>query len=84
MLHPKFIRITVDRFAPLWESANGSAIWASPNSDENEIAGNTFEDIAGIAVVVEGASNHVALRSADDTVRDMGPDNRVTQQPERP
>jgi hypothetical protein len=49
----------------------------------NRIVGNTFEDIAAIAVVVEGTSNQVALRGADDTVRDLGTGNRVTQQPER-
>jgi parallel beta-helix repeat protein len=42
-----------------WREANGSAIWLSPGSDENEIAGNTFEDIAAFAVVLEGDSNRV-------------------------
>jgi len=62
--------------------ANGSAIWLSPGSDENEIVGNTFEDIVGDAVVLEGDNNEVALRSAEDAVRDLGHGNRVTQQPE--
>jgi prolyl oligopeptidase len=61
-----------------WGTANGSGIWISPGSDGNEIAGNTFEDIAGAAVVVEGDSNRVEMRSANDSVRDLGRANRVT------
>lgn len=61
-----------------WEVANGSAIWVSPGSEENEIAGNIFEDIAASAVVVEGDDNRVELRSADDAVHDLGSGNRVT------
>jgi parallel beta-helix repeat protein len=60
-----------------WEGANGSAIWVSPGSDENEIVGNTFEDIAGATIFIEGARNRVETRSAADAVRDLGSDNRV-------
>lgn len=67
---------------PTWETANGSAIWVSAGSEGNVIAGNTFEAIAGEAVVVEGDRNEVMLRSTDNTVRDLGSSNRVTQQPE--
>lgn len=60
-----------------WEAANGSAIWISPGSDGNEVVGNIFEDIAADAVVLEGDSNRVELRSASDSVRDLGSGNRV-------
>jgi hypothetical protein len=61
-----------------WEDANGSAIWLSSGSDGNEIVGNTFEDIAGSAVVIQGDSNRVVLRSEDDAVRDLGNGNWVS------
>jgi uncharacterized protein len=60
-----------------WRSANGSGIWVSPGSNENEISGNAFEDIAADAVVLEGDSNRVDLRSAGDAVRDLGSGNQV-------
>jgi parallel beta-helix repeat protein len=60
-----------------WREANGSAIWVSPGSDENEIAGNIFEDIASHAIVLEGERNRVELRNASDRVRDVGNGNRV-------
>jgi parallel beta-helix repeat protein len=61
-----------------WRDANGSGIWVSPGSDENEITGNTFEDIAAHAVVVEGSGNVLELRSAGHAVRDLGTGNRGT------
>jgi hypothetical protein len=61
-----------------WKAANGSAIWVSPGSDENEILGNTFAEIAGSAVHVEGDRNRVELGGIGDTVRDQGRENRVT------
>lgn len=64
---------------PAWETANGSAIWFSPGSEGNEIADNSFEDVEGDAVVLEGDENVVVVRSSDDTVRDLGRGNRVTQ-----
>jgi proline iminopeptidase len=60
-----------------WRAANGSGIWISPGSDENEILGNTFEDIAAHAVVLEGDRNRVELRTASDAVRDLGSGNRL-------
>lgn len=63
-----------------WREANGSGIWLSPGSDGNEIVGNTFEDLAGAAVFLEGDDNRVELQSADDEVRDRGRANRVTRQ----
>jgi pimeloyl-ACP methyl ester carboxylesterase/ketosteroid isomerase-like protein len=60
-----------------WESANGSGIWVSPGSNGNEIVGNTFEEIAGAAVFLEGDRNQVETRSASHAVRDLGRDNRV-------
>lgn len=49
-----------------WVAANGSGIWVLPGSDENEIAGNVFEDIAGAAVFIQGDSTRVRLRRAVD------------------
>jgi haloalkane dehalogenase len=62
---------------PRWSDANGSGIWVSPGSDGNEIVGNTFEAVAGPAVVLEGDRNRVETRSASDAVRDLGSGNRV-------
>jgi parallel beta-helix repeat protein len=64
-----------------WRDANGSAIWISAGSDGNEILGNTIEDVASHAVVIEGDSNHVTTRGAIDAVRDLGSGNRVEQAP---
>lgn len=64
--------------APEWREANGSGIWVSLGSNENEIRGNIFEDIASYAVVLEGDSNRVRLHSASDMVRDLGTGNRVS------
>jgi imidazolonepropionase-like amidohydrolase len=63
--------------APQWSQANGSGVWISPDSDGNEIVGNTFEDVAAVAVFLEGDDNRVKLRSASDAVRDLGTGNRV-------
>jgi parallel beta-helix repeat protein len=60
-----------------WEGANGSGIWVSPGSDGNEIVGNTFEEIAGAAVFLEGDRNRVGRRSTSDAIRDLGRENRV-------
>jgi parallel beta-helix repeat protein len=51
-----------------WRDANGAGIWLSPGSDHNEVVDNTFEEIASFAVAIEGDSNRVALRSANDFV----------------
>jgi parallel beta-helix repeat protein len=61
-----------------WREANGSGIWVSPGSTANQIAGNTFEGIASHAIVLEGDSNHVEIRSASDSVHNPGSGNRVT------
>jgi CubicO group peptidase (beta-lactamase class C family) len=66
------------RHAPGWREANGAGIWISAGSDENEIVRNTFADIAGDAVVIEGDRNRVELRGAADAVRDLGSANRVS------
>jgi parallel beta-helix repeat protein len=68
---------------PEWREGNGSGIWVSRGSNENQIAGNTFEEIAAHAVVLEGHSNRVELRRAGDSVRDLGIANRVSR-PETP
>lgn len=72
-----FPGITWDGFAQQWEVANGSGIWLSPGSAENEIVGNSIENVAAYAVVVEGDSNRVETWSARDSVRDLGSGNRV-------
>ncbi|HUG42077.1 MAG TPA: alpha/beta fold hydrolase, partial [Longimicrobiales bacterium] len=61
-----------------WREANGSGIWISPGSEDNDIVGNTFEDVAAYAVFLEGDRNRVELRSSSDRVRDLGTGNRVT------
>jgi parallel beta-helix repeat protein len=63
---------------PSLGEANGAGLWLSPGSDENEIFGNMFEDIATYLIVLEGDSNRVELRSASDTVRDLGSGNRIS------
>jgi proline iminopeptidase len=60
-----------------WRDANGSGIWVSPGSVENEIVGNTFADIAAHAIVLEGDRNIVETRGEADRVRDKGSGNRV-------
>jgi len=72
-----FPGITWDGDEQEWEAANGSGIWLSPGSTGIEVSGNTFEDVAGAAVVVEGDSNRVALDDPADGVRDLGAGNRV-------
>lgn len=69
-------------FPPMWATANGSAIWISPGSEGNEIAENVFEDIEGDAVVLEGDQNQVVVLDSNDTVRDLGSGNVVTQRSE--
>jgi hypothetical protein len=61
-----------------WRGANGSGIWVSPGSDENELRGNTFDGIAAHAVVLEGARNRVEVADPADAVRDLGTGNRVS------
>ncbi|MDX1747020.1 MAG: right-handed parallel beta-helix repeat-containing protein, partial [Halobacteriales archaeon] len=63
---------TVLSSSEAWQGANGSAIWLSPGSDGNDIVGNTFEDVAAAAVVLEGDNNQVEVASPDDEVRDLG------------
>ena len=62
----------------MWRDANGSGIWISAGSVRNEILGNTFDDIDGSAVVIEGNSNRVQLQSGDHRVRDLGTGNDIT------
>lgn len=61
-----------------WREANGSGIWVSPGSEENEIVGNTFEGVASYAVFLEGDKNRVRLQSSQDAIRDLGSANEVT------
>jgi hypothetical protein len=60
------------------DEGNGSGVWISPGSTHNQIAANTFADLAASAAVLEGNHNHVVTRSASDVVRDLGIGNRVT------
>jgi hypothetical protein len=59
-------------------AGNGSGVWVSAGSDENQILANSFSAIAASSAVLEGDHNHVATRSASDVVRDLGVGNRVT------
>jgi imidazolonepropionase-like amidohydrolase len=61
-----------------WSEANGSGIHVSAGSDQNEIADNTFEDVAAWAIVLEGDRNRVETGGANHAVRDLGRANRVT------
>jgi parallel beta-helix repeat protein len=72
------------RPTPQWRDANGAGIWISPGSDENEIAGNPFANIAAHAVVLAGDRNRVETRRATDSVRDLGRSNRVTRSDSSP
>ena len=66
-----------------WESANGSGIWISPGSNGNEVTGNDFKDIASAAVFIEGDNNLVVQRKPNDSIKDMGTNNRVTLKKEK-
>ena len=65
---------------PSLGEANGSGIWISPDSDENQIISNTFEGLEGPAVFLEGDRNQVLIRGAEDVVRDLGNGNSITVQ----
>jgi parallel beta-helix repeat protein len=67
-----------DPFPPVWGEGNGTGVWVSPQSRENQILNNTFAAIESHEVVLEGDYNHAATRSASDVVRDLGVGNRVT------
>jgi parallel beta-helix repeat protein len=67
-----------DPFPPVWGEGNGTGVWVSPQSRENQILNNTFAAIESYEVVLEGDYNHAATRSASDVVRDLGVGNRVT------
>jgi Tol biopolymer transport system component len=69
---------TLGHDARQWREANGAGIWISPGSDENEILGNTFEDIASDAIVLEGDRNRIEAHIPGDAVRDLGSGNRVS------
>jgi parallel beta-helix repeat protein len=60
-----------------WREANGSAIWLSPGSDENEIVNNTFVGVAACAAYLTGERNVVETRTASDEVCDLGAGNQV-------
>jgi pimeloyl-ACP methyl ester carboxylesterase len=72
---PDVVRVA----APTGERAadRASITWLSPGSDENEIIGNVFDDIAARAVILEGDRNRVETRSAADAARDLGSGNNV-------
>jgi parallel beta-helix repeat protein len=60
-----------------WREANGSAIWLSLGSEENEIIDNSFGDVAVCAVYLSGNRNVVETRTASDAVCDLGTGNQV-------
>ena len=59
-----------------WGDANGAAIWISAGSDENEIHGNAFTNVAGPVVALAGDGNRVTV-DAGQLVRDRGEANEV-------
>ena len=61
-----------------WQHANGSGIWVSAGSSRNTIVDNEFADIAAAAVMLDGDSTVVQLRSSSDEVRDQGRANQVS------
>jgi hypothetical protein len=61
-----------------WREADGAGIWLSPGSDENEIVGNIFEDVASYAIVLEGARNRVEVADPAAAIHDLGMGNRVS------
>jgi uncharacterized protein len=63
---------------PPGPDANGAGIWISRGSDENEVVGNVFEDVAGHTMVIEGDRNRVEMRAASNIVHDLGSGNQVT------
>jgi parallel beta-helix repeat protein len=67
-----------DPFPPDQGEGNGTGVWVSLQSRENQILSNTFAAIESHEVVLEGDYNHAATRSASDVVRDLGVGNRVT------
>jgi parallel beta-helix repeat protein len=60
-----------------WDEANGAGIWVSSGSDENEVVGNSFEDIATYTIVLRGSRNIIQTRSAGATVLDLGTGNQL-------
>jgi parallel beta-helix repeat protein len=60
-----------------WRDANGSAIWLSLGSEENEVIDNSFGDVAACAVYLSGNRNVVETRTASDAVCDLGTGNQV-------
>lgn len=60
-----------------WAHANGSAIWVSVGSDGNHLEGNTFEELQGSAVHLDGSDNEVVIVDGEGEVVDRGRDNRI-------
>jgi hypothetical protein len=71
--------LTLSQYSPgyLGES-NGSGVWVSPGSRNNQILNNRFAAVEAEEVILEGDYNHVATTSASDVVRDLGVGNRIT------
>ena len=63
-----------------WGIANGSGIWISALSEENEILDNVFDDVAGRGIYLQGRGNTVRV---DDPrmVANRGRDNVVETRP---
>jgi uncharacterized protein len=60
-----------------WRAANGSAVWISEGSANNVVEDNTFSDIEGPAIHLDGDDNEVRLNGGEPAVRDEGRGNRV-------
>jgi parallel beta-helix repeat protein len=66
------------QFPPVLGQSDGTGVSVLGQSRENQILNNTFAAVESYEVLLEGAYNHVATRSASDVVRDLGVGNRVT------
>ncbi len=76
-----FPGINWDNSLVTWSKGNGSGIWLAPVARENEVSGNVFTRVAGLAVTVEGSANRVSLRALGDSVADLGRANIVQRTP---
>jgi hypothetical protein len=64
---------------PEWfGEGNGSGVWMSPESRDNQILNNRFSNVEAEEVILEGDYSHVATTSRSDVVRDLGVGNRIT------
>ncbi|WP_455170286.1 hypothetical protein [Aegicerativicinus sediminis] len=59
-----------------WPRANGSAIWISDDSFNNLIENNSYQNIEGVAITIEGDSNNVKEKNGS-MIKDLGSGNTI-------